>query len=208
MLSKTNNDFDQTFTYTQPLNVIPEVELLENFDQLGYALCGVEKLFAFENNDPFICKNRDFDVIKKTWFTQKPKLSGAILNHAVLYERKGYSGKALEQLKSWANQYPMFYKVANIRPKIGVDFSIDYVDYEGNTFEILHFEWDTFKHKELLPVKTLVEDIIAKTDFDNAGKELLKRKDEWIYLDFWKQSDWKCNFFGLPKEQFKQVVWC
>jgi hypothetical protein len=56
-------------------------------------------------------------------------------------------------------------------------------------------------------VKQKVEKIIEETDWNEAVKELLLRKPEWENLGFFEQSDWKCNFFGIPKERFKMVIW-
>jgi len=49
--------------------------------------------------------------------------------------------------------------------------------------------------------------VINSIDFEQAGRDLLKYKDKWHHLDFFAQSDWKCDFFGIPKERFKMVIW-
>ena len=133
--------------------------------------------------------------------------SGAILNHSLLFERKAYSGEALEQLKRWADKLPIFHKVIAMRPKWGLDFSIDYVDQDGNAFEVLHWEYDGFDFDEVNEVKLKIEPILASIDYDDAAQELLNLKDQWHSLDFFGQSDWKCKFFGIPRERFKMVVW-
>ena len=38
-------------------------------------------------------------------------------------------------------------------------------------------------------------------------KEELAHKNQWHHLDFFAQSDWKCNFFGIQRERFKMVIW-
>ena len=45
-----------------------------------------------------------------------------------MFERKGYTGAALDQLTEWAKKNNLIYKLIAIRPKWGLDFSIDYVD--------------------------------------------------------------------------------
>jgi hypothetical protein len=139
--------------------------------------------------------------------TQPYKKEGAVLNHSNLYERKGYTGEALKQLKRWANDLPIFYRLINIRPKWGLDFSMDYYDSKGNTFEVLHWEYDCFDYNESVDKKLKVEQQLIRIDWDDAAKELLKRKDEWFGLDFFKQSDYKCNYFNICPERWKMVVW-
>jgi hypothetical protein len=84
---------------------------------------------------------------------------------------------------------------------------MDYVDRSGNTFEVLHWEWDSFNYDEIQLVKQQIEPILSNIDWQDAGKEILKYKDQWHHLSFFGQSDWKCNYFGIPKEQFKMVAW-
>jgi hypothetical protein len=84
---------------------------------------------------------------------------------------------------------------------------MDYVDDEGNAFEILHWEWDSFNYEEICAVKDKIEPVLLKINWDQAAQDLIKYKDNWHSLNFFDQSDWKCNFFGIPKEQFKMVIW-
>jgi hypothetical protein len=194
------NQIKDAYFFPRPYHV-------ELFDQNGYDLTLLEQVFASFNYEPYY-KHRDHRrALKKHWFIQEPKIEGAILNHSLLFERKGYSGKALEQLKKWATKYPIINKIACIRPKWGLDFSMDYVDRQGNAFEALHWEYDGFIYEEILAVKEAIEPILRSIDWDDAGISLLQRKDEWHGLDFFAQSDWKCNYFGVPKERFKMICW-
>jgi hypothetical protein len=153
-------------------------------------------------------RNYTHIALKKPWFLQEPEVAeGAVLNHALLFERKGYAGAALEQLETWAQQIPLFYKVARYRPKWGLDFSIDWADTQGNVFEIFHYEFDSFDYSEIQQVKAQLEPMFLNQDWEAAAKELLRRKQEWHDLDFFTQSDYKCAFFGLPSERFKMVAW-
>jgi len=94
-----------------------------------------------------------------------------------------------------------------MRPKWGLDFSMDWVDREGNAFEILHWEYDCFDYTEAAEIKESVQPKLNSIDWDDAAQQLLKRKDEWHGLDFFAQSDWKCNYFRIVKERFKMVIW-
>ena len=94
-----------------------------------------------------------------------------------------------------------------MRPKWGLDFSMDYVDRTGNAFELLHWEWDSFDYEEICTIKTQVEPILKNIDWADAANALLARKNEWFDLDFFAQSDWKCKYFGIIRERFKMVIW-
>lgn len=177
------------------------------FDQNGYDLCLIEKMYADRNNTQYDYHRQHRTAIRQPWLDQPYKAEGAVLNHALLFERKGYTGRALEQLKNWAQHYPAYYRLINIKPKWGLDFSMDYYDREGNTFEVLHWEYDGFDFNEINDKKQEVEQQLISIDWDDAAKEILKRKDEWYSLDFFAQSDYKCNYFGIGSERWKMVVW-
>ena len=207
---KTDNKFDRKAHWENPIAkmvFIPTYEDIELFDQNGYDLTVLEQHYAYANYQK-PKKQRDYRfAIKSDWFTQFNKIEGAVLNHSSLFERKGYEGRALTQLQQWAKNLPLVYKVISILPKWGLDFSMDYVDREGNTFEILHWEWDSFHYETIEEVKLKIEPVLLNTDWDDAGKQILNLKDQWHHLDFFAQSEWKCQYFGIPKEQFKMVIW-
>ena len=177
------------------------------FDQNGYDLTEIEKYYARVNYEEVKSHRSYHHALKYNWLTQQHKEEGAMLNHCLLFERKGYDGEALVQLQQFADKYPIFWKIIKMRPKWGFDFSMDYCDREGNAFEVLHYEFDGFDFNEVEDKKHEYEKFFLSVDWNDAGKEILKRKDEWISLDFFGQSDYKCKFFGIDKERFKLVIW-
>jgi len=206
----TDSCFDPNGYWSNPLAKLVfkpcpcDVEL---FDQNGYDLTKIEQLYA-ESNDSITRQHRKHrTALKQDWFSQSQQTEGAVLNHSLLFERKGYSGQALEQLRHWAIQLPLLHKVIAMRPKWGLDFSMDYVDQQGNAFEILHWEWDSFNYKEICAVKESIEPVLLAIDWDDAAASILKHKEQWHHLDFFAQSAWKCEFFNIPKERFKMVSW-
>ena len=116
-------------------------------------------------------------------------------------------GQALEQLKVWSQNNEHINKLIAMKPKWGLDFSIDYCDREGNVFELLHWEYDGFDYKEIADKKAIMDEFLPKQDWDTKAKEMLERKEEWHKLGFFDQSEWKTKFFGIEKERFKMVLW-
>ena len=146
-------------------------------------------------------------MLFRSWFTSDQTVEGVHINHAAILERKAYAGEAYVQLKKWSQEVPLVNKLTRIKSKWGIDFALDYVDKEGTVFEVFHYEWDDFDYFKVDKVKTEVEKVILSVDWDHAASLLWNRRDEWMKLPFFKQSDWKCDYFGLGPEKFKEVIW-
>ena len=210
MITLTNNQFHTNRTWTKPINwdSLPSnsSDLVELFDQNGYRLTKLESHYAGANSHSIV-NHRHEVSLRQDWFVEDKPSTGPHLNHAYLFERKGYEGEALEQLKEFAKQNNLIYKLVDYRGKWGVDFSIDYVDTFGNSMELLHFEYDSYSIDEIQEIKGLAEEIIAEADFEAAARYFLIRKYEWINLEFFAQSKYKTDFFRLPEERFKVNAW-
>ncbi|MDR0182005.1 hypothetical protein [Lysobacter arvi] len=187
---------------------VPGPESVALFDQGGYDLSPLEKRYAAANRRHFSAHRTHRHAIRATWLASPPaKNEGAVLNHALLFERKGFTGEALEQLQRWARVNPLLYKLVKLRPKWGLDFSMDYTDRDGNVFEILHFEYDAFVCEEIQERVDRYSRLFMSLDWDERAKCVLARREEWIDLDFEAQSAWKCDYFGIERERFKMVAW-
>lgn len=211
MITLVDSQFNLSKNWRIPLEYdlpisIQHPEWVEMFDQNGYRLTKLESHYAGANNCSTV-NHRHEVALRQNWFRDNKQLTGAHLNHAYLFERKGYEGAALEQLKEYANENNLVRKLINYRGKWGVDFSMDYVDSKGNSMEVLHFEYDSFNYDQVQEIKGKVESIVKGVDWEVATKYMLSRKHEWINLEFFEQSKYKTDFFGLPIERFKQNAW-
>jgi hypothetical protein len=219
MLMESNFDIRGFYTLPIPWDNLdpPGPEYFAYFDQEGYDLSKIEILFAI-HNDFILRTHRKNHTLSKQWFIQHPSpLQGAILNHGLLFERKGFAGKAMEQIKEWSKKNPLFYSLIKMQPKWGVDLSIDFysdliisensTNEDREVFEVFHYEWDSFKLGEAVEMKQIIEDLAMKTDFNIAGQDLLTKKNEWYPLDYFQRSKYRTDFYGIPIERFKMVPW-
>jgi hypothetical protein len=208
----TDNQFDPNPFWDKPIEGdinTASNQLVEFFDQNGYDLTVLEQIYAEINQaKTTVHRNSEHITLRQTWFSDDaPKTSGPHINHAVMFERKGFTGDALLQLKEWAQQAPQLYKLIAMRPKWGLDFSIDYCDDEGNVFELLHWEFDGFDYQEIYNKKIHMEQFLIRQDWEDRAKKMLEQKEDWHSLGFFEQSEWKTHFFGIDKERFKMVLW-
>jgi len=209
-ITLSKNNFNPNPHYTLPIDLDESIDLkstIDTFDQNGFDLTDLEILYA-KKMDLDIKKVRHTHfVLKDDWFTAEPTDRGCHINHAVIFERKGFADAAKEQMVELADKCPLIHKVLQIKPKWGLDFSVDYADAQGNVFEVLHWEWDTFNFEEIQQKKKQMDVFLLGQDWDKMAKQLLERKEEWYKLGFFEQSDYKTKFFGIEKERFKMVIW-
>tara|TARA_R100000657_G_C4672116_1_gene116867 strand:+ start:299 stop:925 length:627 start_codon:yes stop_codon:yes gene_type:complete len=203
----TNNKFNSAPTYinkTNNINVLLDCNSVDLFDQNGYHLTKVEQSFL-EPNGYNPIERRHEDCLRYDWLIWDKK-SGAHINHSDLFERKGFSGEALEQLTYYAEKNPMLYKLIKMKPKWGIDISIDYVS-EDAVFEVFHYEWDSFIYEDVVEKKLEIEKFMLSKDWDDIAKTLWRIRDKWYHLDFFEQTKWRTDYFNLTPEKFKNVIW-
>ena len=190
---------------TEEIQTLKDPNCVDLFDQNGYHLTKAEQAYLLRNGYNAI-ERRHEDCLRHDWIVWD-KRDGAHINHSDLFERKGFEDQALDQLEAIADQWnPMLYKLVKMKPKWGIDISIDYVS-EDAVFEVFHYEWDAFNYDLVIEKKQEIEDFVINQDWDDIAIELWKKKDEWINLDFFEQTKWRTDYFGLSPEKFKNVIW-
>ena len=190
---------------TEDILTLRDPNSVDLFDQNGYHLTKAEQAFLVRNGYQPIVRRHE-DCLRHDWILWD-KRDGAHINHSDLFERKGFGDQALDQLYAIAeSNNPMLYKLIKMKPKWGIDISIDYVS-KDHVFEVFHYEWDAFEYDAVIEKKLEIEKFVLNLDWDKVALELIELKDQWYHLDFFEQSKWKTDFFGLTPEKFKNVIW-
>jgi hypothetical protein len=204
-LSLSTNQISPNGYYCDPIDydITHGAAQVQLFSVNGFELCPLEKHYQQANKD-----YSDYDnATKLDWILQDPTVSGVVLNHSFLLWRKGYRHEAAKQLQQWAQQYPVYHRLLQIRPKWAVDFAIEYVDARGVMFEILHFEYDFFDYDQYEELKCRYESVFLNADWHDWAQRVYRKRHEWEHLEFFEQSKWKCLFFGIEPENFGQTIW-
>ena len=101
---------------TEEIDVLKDRNSVDLFDQNGYHLTKAEQAFLVRNGYEPV-ERRHEDCMRYDWILWDKK-DKAHINHSDIFERKGFSDQALEQLHAVAeSSNPMLYKLINLGQK-------------------------------------------------------------------------------------------
>lgn len=207
MITLTANIFPKVANYTTQLTdtVSLTPRLCYLFDTNGFEVCPLEKRHAAQQGYQLY----DNVSTKVDWFEHHYDNAsyGAVLNHSFLLWRHGVEDAARSQIQTWSHIVPACHKVLAMRPKWGIDFSMDWIGQSGEIFEILHFEYDSFDRGYIEQLKQQCDEKFLSTDWADVASYVFAHREQWQHLDFRGQSKWKTDLFGLAPENFGQVIW-
>jgi hypothetical protein len=169
----------------------------KDFDKDGYEVPTPLEWLHYEANNINLNREIQFHIAPvQEWYTDVEQSEhGLVLDHCMLLTRYAFGGEAREQIIEVSKNRPILQKLLNIKPKWGIDFSLDYVTHDI-VMEVIHIEQDFDNINEAEQAKAKLEYIIDSTDWYDGAMRLYQRKDEWINLSSDDHSDYKAQFFG------------
>jgi len=209
----SDREFDPRANYQKPIEDRVETEQwhnnlwynIDNFDHHGFDLCRLERLYAKKNMFAVSGLRARHWVLQKDWFLEEGQLSsskkgnqtGVHINNALLLQRPAFEDSALEQIQRFSKKCNLVNKLVAMKPKWGLKFEIDYCDEQGNSFQLLKFDFDSNSYTEIVEKKKITDEWLLSVDWADSGHKILDQKSEWINLTSSQQSVWKQNFFGI-----------
>lgn len=198
MLNDLGYSFDKTSLCETPIdNSLFKEETVSCFDNDGFELSLLEQSFYKENNFP-LYNFLNHNCFQVKWFDMND--DNFVLDHSLLLERKSFGGEAKEQIVSFSKQFPQLLKYLKLKPKWGIDFSLEY--YKDNEYiEVLHIEYDYYDYDEAVKAKDEFQTKLLSTDWNDFLLTLRNKKEEWVNLKGFQQNDYKARLWGLPKAE-------
>lgn len=172
----------------------------KDFDKDGYEVPTPLEHLHYEINGVELNRKIQYHIAPvQEWYTDSEQSEhGLVLDHCMLLTRYAFAGDAREQLEEVKKNRPILQKLLNIKPKWGIDFSLDYVTH-NIVMEVIHIEQDFDNVNEAMSAKERLEKIIDNTDWYDGAMRLYQRKDEWANLSSDDHSDYKAQFFGWAR---------
>jgi hypothetical protein len=197
-LVKQDAEFTTHPYLTTPISqTLVETLSLRDFDKDGFEIPAPLECEYYKANSVELNLEIQYHIapVKPWYIDQEDSEQGLVLDHCMLLERYGFSGDARQQLEDAIEHRPIVQKLLGIKPKWGIDFSLDYVS-KDIVMEVIHIEQDFDTIEEANEAKMKLENIIENTDWIDGAKQLIKRKAEWEHLSSDDHSDYKAHFFG------------
>jgi len=173
---------------------------LDHFDKDGYEVPTVLERMFYEAAGIELNNQIQYHVAPvQEWYVDAEYSERfLILDHCMLLTRYALAGDARAQVERVEQQRPILNKLLGIRPKWGIDFSLDYIDH-GIALEVIHIEQDFDNVDEANDAKQRLETIIETTDWYQGVVDLTKCKHQWENLSSDDHSDFKAQFFGWAR---------
>lgn len=197
-LNNLNLEFDSIpFLTTAIKQDLAETLSLKDFDKDGFEIPAPLECEYYKANSVELNLEIQYHIapVKPWYIDETDSEHGLVLDHCMLLQRYAFAGDARLQLEALIERRPIVQKLLGIKPKWGIDFSLDYVS-KDIVMEVIHIEQDFTNLEEANEAKMKLENIIENTDWLDGAKQLIKRKAEWEHLSSDDHSDYKAQFFG------------
>jgi len=197
-LVKLNIEFtDNPYLKTPIARQLVETLPLKDFDKDGYEVPTPLEYLHYEANGIELNREIQYHIAPvQEWYTDiESSEHGLVLDHCMMLTRYAFAGEARQQIEEVCQHRPILQKLLNIKPKWGIDFSLDYVTKDV-CMEVIHIEQDFTNIDQANEAKHKLEQIIENTDWYDGAMMLYARRDEWINLSSDDHSDYKAQFFG------------
>ena len=174
-----------------------ETEPFRHFDKDGYEVPTTLERMFYEAQGVKLNNEIQYHVAPvQEWFTDTEASERfLVLDHCMLLTRYALAEEAREQVERTVRNRPILNKLLGIKPKWGIDFSLDYIDHDI-VMEVIHIEQDFDNIDEAIDAKERLEQIIENTDWYDGAASLWRKKDEWMNLSSDDHSDYKAQYFG------------
>lgn len=194
-------DFKQSPYLSTPIaRDLVETLPFKDFDKDGYEIPTPLEYLHYEANEVELNREIQFHIAPvQEWYRDTDQSEvNLVLDHCMLLTRYAFAGEARQQLVEVSKHRPILQKLLNIKPKWGIDFSLDFVTNDL-VMEVIHIEQDFDSLDAAEDAKERLETIIDNTDWYEGAIKLWQRKDEWINLSSDDHSDYKAQFFGWAR---------
>lgn len=175
------------------------------YDKDGFELNQAEQAYYRMMHYPIDNGILNHHCWQEPWFELEDKSNNLILDHCMVLHRCNYSEHAHYQLEKVKKDIPEAEWLLKTKQKWGFDFALDAVDENGDIYEVLHIEYDSYDYQTFSNHMITFDFKVRHTDWYDAAKKVLDHQSEWKNLKGFDQNDWKARFLiGWKKAEFTE----
>ncbi len=175
------------------------------YDKDGFELNIAEQKYYREMNHPINYPILNHHCWQEPWFELEQQNQGLILDHCIILHRCSYEGAAACQLAELKSRIPASGFLLNTKQKWGFDFALDAVDSQGNIFEVLHVEFDSYDYDHFNKTMINFDFTVRHVNWYDAAKKVSEHKADWEGLKGFEQNNWKSNYLiGWKKAEYTE----
>lgn len=200
-LVKKDSEFCSSPFLVTPIDkILLETLKFKDFDKDGYEVPTPLEYLHYEAQNVELNREIQFHIAPASlWFyDQEESEQGLVLDHCMILTRWAFAGEARKQIFEVSQKRPILNKLLNIKPKWGIDFSLDWISHDI-CIEVIHIEQDFYNIDDATSAKQNLESIIENTDWKQGAKDLIRDKNKWKDLGSDDQSDYKARHFGINR---------
>lgn len=175
------------------------------YDKDGFELNLAEQKYYHLMGYPIDTPILNHTCWQEPWFALEESNKGLILDHCIILHRCSYEDAASYQLEKIKNNVPSADFLLKTKQKWGFDFALDAVDDQGNIFEVLHIEVDSYDYDQFIKKMINFDYIVRHTNWYDASQKISARRKDWEGLNGFEQNNWKANYLlGWHKAEYTE----
>ena len=175
------------------------------YDKDGFELNRAERKFYAAMDYPIQYPLLNHICWQEPWlYLDDPK--GILINdHSMFLCRASYDGQAAEQLYTLKSTVPQAGYLLQTKKKWGFDFALDAVTEDGEIYEVIHIEYDSYDYDIFAEKIYNFETLVHSTDWYKAARVIWNTKETWSLLTGFEQNHWKANYLlGWQKSEYTE----
>ena len=175
------------------------------YDKDGFELNLAEQKYYSAMNYPINHPILNHRCWQEPWFSLQDEHPNLHLDHSMFLCRASYQGAAREQLRELQSTVPLAGYLLKTKQKWGFDIALDDQEPDGDMFEVIHIEYDSYDYDEFRDTMMYIEYRFFIMDWQLAAQKIWSLRDKWQHLKGFEQNHWKANYLiGWDKAEYTE----
>ena len=166
----------------------------EYYDKDGFELNRAERKFYDAMKYPIDYPMLNHKCWQEPWLYLNDPKDILIMDHCMFLCRANYTDAAAEQLTELKPLIPQAGYLLQTKQKWGFDFALDAVSDDGEIYEVIHIEYDSYSYDEFALKMYDFELTVHNTDWHKAARAIWSTQETWKPMTGFEQNNWKSRY--------------